>query len=122
MSDVRSQASDFNVNAGGAVATSDNTDSDYIRVSGTVTASGSTVIYTPTSGKRIRIHRFNAFNDPLASASILIQVYLGSVLVHTTWGMAIRQQETSLVTNDTLSLKLSATGNVAYNFRIEEIT
>lgn len=107
-------------NVQGTVPTTDSTDIEYIPVATTVTAVGDTTIYTPATGKRVRLHWIYAINDPLASTSTKITVKIGTQTYYVAWAISKRQQFTGAI-NAPLIINLSALGNVAVTAFIEEI-
>lgn len=86
----------------------------------TVTASGDTLVYTPASGKRIRVYWSYAINDPASSSSPLIKIILGGTEKFRAYALSKRQQMTGPV-DGTLVVNLSTTGSVAVTFVLEEV-
>ena len=98
----------------------DSTDVEYIPVATTITASGDNTVYTPATGKSVRLHWVYAINDPLAATSTKITIKMGAVTYYVAWAISKRQQFTGAV-NAPLVVNLSATGNVAFTAFIEEV-
>lgn len=94
--------------------------SEFVAVSSTVTAVGDTTLYTPAAGKRIRLRWVYALNDPSAAAPARITLKLGIQVKYITYGVSKRQADTGPV-DGALIVNLSAAGNVACTFRLEEI-
>lgn len=100
--------------------TSDTSDIEYIHVTTTVTSAGSTVVYTPASGKRIRLRWVYAINDPSSTGAPLIQIFIGANEYYRCYALSKRQQVTGPV-NGALSVTLSQGGSVAFTAILEEI-
>ncbi len=98
----------------------DSGEQDYTHVVATVTASGSTTIYTPTAGKRIRLRWIYAINDPGSSASPLIKIFLGNQEKFRLYAISKRQWTTGPV-DGALIVNLSEAAEVACTFLLEEI-
>lgn len=86
----------------------------------TVSASGSTTVYTPASGRRIRLRWMYAINDPSASTNPLIKVFLGADEKYRVYALSKRQVVTGPV-NGSLIVNLSAAGSVAVTALLEEV-
>lgn len=86
----------------------------------TVSASGSTTVYTPASGRRIRLRWIYAINDPSATTSPLIKVFLGASEKYRVYALSKRQLVTG-PTDGALIIDLSAAGNVAVTALLEEV-
>ena len=86
----------------------------------TVTASGSTTLYTPASGNRVRLHWSYAINDPSASSNPLIKIFLGAEEKFRVYALSKRQTVTG-PKDGALIVNLSATGSVAVTVLLEEI-
>lgn len=86
----------------------------------TVTASGSTTIYTPASGRRVRLRWIYALNDPGSTASPLIKVFLGGSEKYRVYALSKRQLVTGPV-NGALIIDLSEAAEVAVTALIEEV-
>jgi hypothetical protein len=95
--------------------------SAYTRVNTTVTSSGTTTIYAPSPGKRVRLHSIQAINDPFASASTFITVSIGPLVAYSNWVVSGRQWITGAV-DEPLTVTLSAAGNVGVTATLEETT
>ena len=98
----------------------DSGEQDYTHVVATVTASGSTTIYTPTAGKRIRLRWLYAINDPGSAATPLIKIFLGAEEKFRVYAIIKRQWTTGPV-NGALIVNLSEAAEVACTFLLEEI-
>ena len=98
----------------------DSTDMEYTAVATTITASGDNIVYTPTTGKRVRLHWIYAINDPLSTTSTKITIKIGTTTYYVAWAISKRQQFTGVI-NGQLIINLSATGNVAVTAFLEEI-
>lgn len=83
-------------------------------------ASGDTTIDTPASGKRYILRKVKVLNDPLASSSVTIQVYLGSQLCISGWVIAERQRFVGDI-DAPLIINLSGTGAVRGTAYVEEV-
>lgn len=92
---------------------------DFTHVVATVTASGSTTIYTPAAGKRLRLRWIYALNDPGSSASPLIKIFLGAEEKFRVYAVSKRQWSTGPV-NGSLIINLSEAAEVAVTALIEE--
>lgn len=98
----------------------DSGEQDYTHVVATVTASGSTTIYTPTAGKRVRLRWIYAINDPGSAATPLIKIFLGAEEKFRVYAISKRQWTTGPV-NGALIVNLSEAAEVACTFLLEEI-
>lgn len=98
----------------------DSGEREYTHVVATVTATGNTTVYTPASGKAIRLRWVYAINDPTASSSTLIKISLGATEVYRAWALSKRQRVTGPV-NGALVVNLSASGTVAFTALLEEV-
>lgn len=98
----------------------DSGEREYTHVCTTVTASGDTTIYTPASGKAIRVHWVYAINDPTASTPILIKIKLGTTEKFRVYALSKRQLMTGAV-NAALIINLSTSGSVAVTAILEEV-
>lgn len=99
---------------------SDSGEEEFTHVVATVTASGSTTIYTPSSGKRIRLRWIYAISDPASSANPLIKVFLGAEEKYRVYALSKRQMVTGPV-NGALIINLSSAGSIAVTALLEEI-
>jgi len=86
----------------------------------TVTAAGSTTVYTPAAGRRIRLRWMYAINDPSATTTPLIKVFLGASEKYRVYALSKRQLVTGPV-NGALIVDLGAAGSVAVTALLEEI-
>lgn len=86
----------------------------------TVTASGSTTVYTPASGYRIRLRWIYAINAPGSTASPLIKVFLGGSEKYRVYALSKRQLVTGPV-NGALIVDLSEAAAVAVTALLEEV-
>lgn len=86
----------------------------------TVSASGSTTVYTPASGRRIRLRWIYAINDPSSATAPLIKVFLGASEKYRVYALSKRQLVTGPV-DGALTIDLSAAGNVAVTALLEEV-
>jgi len=86
----------------------------------TVTASGSTTVYTPAAGRRVRLRWIYALNDPGSSASPLIKVFLGAQEKYRVYALSKRQLVTGPV-NGALIIDLSEAAEVAVTALLEEV-
>lgn len=86
----------------------------------TVTASGSTTVITPASGKRLRVYWMYAVPDPDSSDSPLIKISLGGTEIYRTYGVTHQQRFTGPV-DGVLAVDLSASGSVAVTVHYEEV-
>ena len=98
----------------------DSGEQEYLHVVATVTASGSTAIYTPAAGRRVRLRWIYAINDPGSTASPLIKVLLGSQEKYRVYALSKRQLVTGPV-DGALVIDLSEAAEVAVTALIEEI-
>lgn len=98
----------------------DSAEQEFLHVVGTVTAAGNNTIYTPSTGKRIRLRWQYAINDPGLSSSPLIKIFLGAEEKYRLYAISKRQMSTGPV-NGALVINLSQTGSVAVTFLLEEI-
>lgn len=92
---------------------------DFTHVVATVTASGDTTIYSPASGKRLRLRWIYAVNDPGSSASPLIKIFLGAEEKFRVYVISKRQWVTGPVDGE-LIINLSEAAEVAVTALIEE--
>lgn len=105
------------VSFGGAV---DSSELEFTHVVATVTTSGSTTVYTPASGNRIRLRWIYALNDPDLTSSPLIRVFLGADEKYRVYALAKRQLTTGPV-DGALIVNLSEAASVAVTVLLEEI-
>ncbi len=88
-------------------------------VTETVIASGDTTVYTPTSGKAVRLVWVSAINDPDEAASPLIKISLGGTELYRAYAVAHRQQFEGAV-DAPLVVNLSEAASVAFTAHIQE--
>lgn len=93
---------------------------EYTHVVATVTASGSTTIYTPTAGKLIRLRWIYAINDPGSSATPLIKVFLGAQEYYRVFALSKRQAISGAI-DAPLIINLSEAAEVAVTAILEEL-
>jgi hypothetical protein len=93
---------------------------DFTHVVATITASGSTTVYTPSAGRRVRLRWVYALNDPGSSASPLIKVFLGAEEKFRVYALSKRQFCTGPV-NGPLIINLSEAAEVAVTALLEEV-
>ena len=98
----------------------DSGEQNYTHVVATVTAAGSTLIYTPVANKRLQLRWIYAINDPALTASPLIQVFLGAEEKYRVYALSKRQLTTGPVDGE-LSITLSEAGSVAVTVLLEEV-
>lgn len=98
----------------------DSGEREFTHVTATVTASGNTTIYTPATGKRVRVRWIYAINDPTASTPVLIRVLLGSSEKYRVYALSKRQQMTGDI-NAPLVINLSGPAAVAVTAILEEV-
>lgn len=104
-----------------ALGAIDSGERELTAVTATVVANGSTTIFTPTSGRRLRLHWIYTINDPAASAQALIGVFIGPIRHFLTFGVAKRQRITGGV-DEALIINLDRAGaTVAVTAFIEEL-
>lgn len=98
----------------------DSGEQEYTHVVATVTASGATTVYTPASGRRVRLRWIYAINDPGGATNPLIKVYLGADEKYRVYALSKRQLVTGPV-NGALIFNLSTTGSVAVTAILQEV-
>jgi hypothetical protein len=98
----------------------DSAEQEFTHIVGTITSSGNTTIYTPASGKRIRLRWLYAINDPGSAASPLIKISLGAQEKYRVYAISKRQMTTGEV-DAPLIVNLSEAAEVAVTFLLEEI-
>jgi hypothetical protein len=88
------------------------------------TASGDNVIYTPASGKAIRLHRIRALSDPDASDAVVLKLKMGATELQRGYVIEYRPSKNLRdgAVDEALVLNLGATGVVSGTAYIEEIT
>lgn len=97
----------------------DSGEQDYTHVVATVTAAGDTTLYTPAAGRRLRLRWIYAINDPSATSSPLIKIFLGAEEKYRVYAISKRQWTTGPV-DGALIVNLSAAASVACTFLLEE--
>lgn len=98
----------------------DSGEQDYTHVVATVTDAGDTTLYTPVTGKRLRLRWIYAINDPDSAANPLIKILLGNEEKYRVYAISKRQQTTGPV-NGSLVVNLSEAASVACTFLLEEV-
>lgn len=98
----------------------DSGEQDYTHVVATVTASGSTTLYTPSAGKRLRLRWIYAINDPGSASTPLVKIFLGDQEKYRVYAISKRQWTTGPV-DGSLIVNLSEAAEVACTFLLEEI-
>lgn len=104
-----------------ALGAIDSGERELTAVTATVNALGNTTVYTPTAGKRLRLHWIYTINDPAGTAQALVGVLIGSTRHFLTFGVAKRQRITGGV-DEPLVINLDRAGaTVAVTAFIEEL-
>lgn len=98
----------------------DSGEQEYTHVVATVTAAGSTTVFTPAAGRKIRLRWIYAINDPGLTASPLVKVFLGAREIYRVYALSKRQLVTGPV-NGALIIDLSEAAGVAVTALLEEI-
>ena len=98
----------------------DSGEQNYTHVVATITNSGSTVVYTPTTGKSLQLRWIYAISDPALTASPLIQVFMGAEEKYRVYALSKRQLTTGPIDGE-LSISLSEAGSVAVTVLLEEV-
>lgn len=98
----------------------DSAEQQFTHVVATVTASGSTTIYTPSAGRRLRLRWTYAISDPASATNPLIKVFLGADEKYRVYALSKRQMVTGPV-DGALIINLSTTGSVAVTALLEEV-
>jgi len=106
--------------AGGSVVSDSGEREGVTHVVATVTASGDTTVYTPASGKRVRVFWSYAVTQPGATTQPLIKIFLGAGEKFRVYALSKRQLMTGPV-DGALVVNLSAVSTVACTFLVEEI-
>ena len=99
---------------------SDSGEEEFIHVVATVTASGSTTLYTPTAGRSIRLRWVYAINSPGSAANPLISIFLGASEKFRLYAISKRQMVTGPV-DGALSITLDTAASVAVTILLEEV-
>jgi hypothetical protein len=102
-----------------AEATEQRYGGDKIAVVATVTASGNTTLYTPTSGWAIRLCWISAINDPDEATNPLIKVSLGATELYRVYAVAHWEMFEG-ATDAALVCNLSGAASVAITAHLEE--
>lgn len=98
----------------------DSGEQEYTHVVANVTAAGSTTIYTPTAGKRVRLRWIYAINNPSSTVSPLIKVLLGVQEKYRVYALSKRQVAVGPV-DGALIINLSEAADVAVTALVDEI-
>lgn len=98
----------------------DSGEQEYTHIVATVSATGNTVIHTPSPGMRLRLHWMYAINDPALASAPLIQVFLGNEEKYRVYALSKRQVVTGPI-NGTLNITLGGSGSVAVTALVDEI-
>lgn len=93
---------------------------NFTHVVATVTNSGDTTLYTPSAGKRLQLRWIYAINDPDASTSPLIRIFLGADEKYRVYAISKRQLTTGPI-DGALIVNLSEAASVACTFLLEEV-
>jgi len=102
------------------VPDADSAEQEFTHVVATVTAAGSTTIYTPAAGRRVRLRWIYAINDPGSAASPLIKVFLGAEEKYRVFALSKRQMTTGPV-DGAVIVNLSEAAEVAVTVLLEEL-
>lgn len=97
----------------------DSGEQEFTHVVATVTSAGSTTVYTPATGKRLRLRWIYAVTDPAAAAFPLIKVFLGAEEKYRVYALSKRQMVTGPV-DGALIVNLDQPGSVAITALLEE--
>ena len=92
---------------------------DKIAVCTTVTASGNTTVYTPTSGWGVRLVWVSAINDPDEATNPLIKISLGATELYRVFAVAHWEMFEGAV-DAALVVNLSGAASVAFTAHLEE--
>lgn len=93
---------------------------EYSHLCATVTAAGQTTIYTPTSGKCIRLRKVIILNDPNATNSAWFKVFIGGAELFRAWALSTSVRRTGAV-NQPLIIELSTAANLQVTVLFEEV-
>jgi hypothetical protein len=110
----------MSVNLSGVSYSQDSGETEFTHVVATVTSSGTTTVYTPAAGRRVRLRWIYALADPNGSSAPLIRVSLGAREVYRVYALSKRQLVTGPV-NGALTIDLSTAANVAVTAILEEV-
>jgi hypothetical protein len=102
------------------IAIADSGEREYTTVTFEVTASGDNIVYTPASGKKIRLHKICFTPKPNASTFPFVTVKLGAQTKFGGYMAATRQVDTGPV-DGTLNINLSAAGSIGGYVKLEEV-
>jgi hypothetical protein len=104
----------------GVSSSQDSGEQTYVHVVATVTAAGSTVVYTPAVGMRVQLRWTYAVNDPNAATTPLISIFLGAEEKYRVYALSKRQTVLGPV-DGALSVTLGVPGSVALTFLLQEV-
>lgn len=110
----------MSTNLSGVSYSQDSGETEFRHVVATVTAAGNTTVFTPAAGKRVRLRWIYALNDPNATGTPLIRVFLGAEEKFRVYALSKRQLVTGPV-NGALIVNLSTTASVAVTAILEEV-
>lgn len=96
----------------GVSASTDSGEQTLVHAVATITAAGSTVVYTPATGKRIQLRWIYAIQDPSSGVNPLIRVFLGTDEKFRAYALSKRQYVLGPV-DGALSVTLDKIGAVA---------
>lgn len=118
---IKAQVSVAGGSGGGSTPAADlRLDSGKIPVTGVVTTTSPTVIYTPSTGKRIRLFWAYALNDPDSTLNPLITISIGSMVCYMGYAIAHTEIFDGAI-NDSLTVTLDQAGSVAVTLHIKEV-
>lgn len=98
----------------------DSGEREYTHVVATVTNTGDTTVYTPASGKKIRLHWLYCIGDPATDPAPLINIKLGATPIYRVYALSKRQLKTGPI-DGSLIFNLSSSGSVAVTAILEEV-
>lgn len=104
----------------GSVFMADSGEREFTHVTGTVTASGDTILYPPTGSNKVRLRWISAISDPSSTTPPLIKVRLGANEYYRVYALAKRQRITGPA-GGALIINLSGSGSVAVTAILEEV-
>lgn len=104
----------------GVSSSQDSGEQGFTHVVATITAGGSTTVYTPAAGKRVQLRWLYAVSDPNAATAPVISVFLGAEEKYRVYAVSKRQLVMGPI-DGALSVTLSAPGNVAVTALVEEV-
>jgi hypothetical protein len=110
----------MSVNLSGVSYSQDSGETEFTHVVATVTSSGTTTVYTPAAGRRVRLRWIYALNDPGSDAAPLIRVFLGAEEKFRTYALSKRQLVTGPV-DGALIVELNTAASVAVTAILEEV-